>query len=378
MAAWTRSSLAGAVVADPFACPERYVGDVAKLVHRWAIDVILPGHEDALALHEFRDVLPAGVHIASPSLEHLELAVSKAAMTQAAENAGVPVPHSIYPENADEAVAAALEIGFPVVDKARRSNGGKGVVLVHSDTEVAEALAGPLRAVTVRAETVPFVQEFLPGVVVGGAFFAHDGTVTASIGERYVRTKDGRFGTSVYRERLDSPDIAAVANRLSAALSWSGIAHVDLIEDPARKNCASSNSTRAPGVRFTFRGSMDTPSVRPLSHLHWARAISASTSHKPSDHRSAASGSSAKASVRTSSCENPGSLRWSTRSEKRLGVSPRPLRTISIGWSLGCLSPRPRVTPAPSSLIGETSTLRHMGCSVSRNSLVLELQCSFG
>ena len=231
MAAWSRSSRAGAIVADPFALPEQYVADVAEIVERWAIDVILPGHEDALALQRGRSVVSEHVRIACPSLEHLELAVDKAAMTQVAAAAGITTPESAFPTSPAEAIEAATRIGYPVVAKARRSNGGKGVFLANDEQALRTALAGPLATLTRRPETHPFVQQFVDGTIVGSAFLARDGEVVATFGERYLRSKDDAFGTSVLRERMDDEGLARTALRLAQSTRWTGIGHVDLIEE---------------------------------------------------------------------------------------------------------------------------------------------------
>ena len=182
MASWSRFSGEGATVSDPFGEPERYAREVAALVNRWTIDVILPGHEDGLALRRHEDVLPASVVLACPALSDFERGVDKVEMTRLAAEVGVRTPRSAFPETVDEALTAAAEIGFPLVVKARRSNGGKGVRLAHGPDELQALFADGLSPFGDGAAGFPFIQAFHRGAIVGGCMLAHGGSVVAAFG----------------------------------------------------------------------------------------------------------------------------------------------------------------------------------------------------
>ena len=233
MASWSRFSSDGATVTDPFGEPFRYAREVADLVNRWAIDVILPGHEDGLALRRHEDVLPDGVILACPVLGDFERGVDKVEMTRLAAQLGVKTPRSAFPKTVDEAMAAAAEIGYPVVVKASRSNGGKGVRRVDGPEELRSLLDGGLQPFGDGVAGFPFIQAFHRGAIVGGCMLAQRGSLVATFGERYLRTKDEGFGTSVYREPMVSAAIDDALARVAGSLKWTGLAHADFIEDSA-------------------------------------------------------------------------------------------------------------------------------------------------
>jgi acetyl-CoA carboxylase biotin carboxylase subunit len=83
----------------------------------------------------------AGVTFIGPSPEAMETLGSKTAARHVAREIGVPtVPGTLDPiENSDAALAAAKQIGFPVVLKAVAGGGGKGMRLVESEAAVASA-----------------------------------------------------------------------------------------------------------------------------------------------------------------------------------------------------------------------------------------------
>jgi len=97
MTAWSRFSRDSAVTPDSFEAPAAYARAVGELVRRWNIDVVLPGHEDGIALRQFPAELPAGVPLACPELGELSRTVDKAEMTRVAMAAGVSTPRTAFP-----------------------------------------------------------------------------------------------------------------------------------------------------------------------------------------------------------------------------------------------------------------------------------------
>ena len=207
MCAWSRFTRAGAKVADPFTAPEAFSNDVAGLVKKWRIDVVLPGHEDGLVLRRWQHLLPSDVILACPDRATFETAVDKAEFARVALDAGLRVPRTRFPSSLDEAVAAARDVGFPVVVKVRRSNSGKGVRVAGSEASLREVLEGPFRRFSEKPERFPILQELVAGDVVGSCFLAQDGELLALFQERYLRCKNGTFGTSTYRVPMDSEGV---------------------------------------------------------------------------------------------------------------------------------------------------------------------------
>ncbi|MFC2173345.1 acetyl/propionyl/methylcrotonyl-CoA carboxylase subunit alpha, partial [Acidobacteriota bacterium] len=76
-----------------------------------------------------------------PSPETIRLMGNKAEARQAMKKAGIPIiPGSDGPVNdTDEALKICKEIGYPVLVKASAGGGGKGMRLIHSDTELSLA-----------------------------------------------------------------------------------------------------------------------------------------------------------------------------------------------------------------------------------------------
>jgi acetyl-CoA carboxylase biotin carboxylase subunit len=83
-----------------------------------------------------------GVTFVGPSSQSIEAVGDKLAARQLAKAAGVAMtPGSAKLASADEAVAFASEIGFPVVTKASAGGGGRGMVVARDAKSLAEGFA---------------------------------------------------------------------------------------------------------------------------------------------------------------------------------------------------------------------------------------------
>ncbi len=131
----------------------------------------------------------------------VDIASDKSLTNRLLDSAGLPVPRAEVVETADEAVAAARRLAYPVVVKPLDGNHGRGVALdLRSEEAVREAFDGALRET--RSGTV-VVESYITGndyrvLVIGGRMAAVAQRVPASV------TGDGRH---TVRELVD------IANR---------------------------------------------------------------------------------------------------------------------------------------------------------------------
>ena len=123
------------------------VEEIIKAAKKAGADAIYPGYgflsenpDLAEACHE------AGITFVGPSHEILQMTGNKATAVAAARNAGVPVLESSAPSsNADELMAAAEEMRFPVFVKAVAGGGGRGMRRVNEIGGLREALDAAMR-----------------------------------------------------------------------------------------------------------------------------------------------------------------------------------------------------------------------------------------
>lgn len=211
--------------------PRAYAAAIGRLAALEQADVIVPIHEDAVALRQFESLLPPDAVLACPTLQQLERTLDKSSFLAVAESAGVPIPVTCRPTSLDEVRRQAA--GFPgrIVVKSRTGNSGRGVAVV-ADANAAVAAVSGFVATSAAAEEWPLLQHYVAGQVHGSCFLADRGRVVACFTERYLRCKEGGFGTSVFRESIESPELVGHTVRLVEALDWTGLGHFDFIVPP--------------------------------------------------------------------------------------------------------------------------------------------------
>jgi geranyl-CoA carboxylase alpha subunit len=108
-----------------------------------ACDAVHPGYGFLSENAEFaRACVAHGLTFIGPSPEAIELMGNKRAAKEAMQAAGVPCIAGYNKANAsdDELVAAATQIGFPLMVKATAGGGGRGMRLVREQGELKDAL----------------------------------------------------------------------------------------------------------------------------------------------------------------------------------------------------------------------------------------------
>lgn len=103
-------------------------------------DAIHPGYGFLSENADFVDACEAaGITFIGPPASAMRSMGSKTAARAKMAEAGVPIVPGAMCTTTDEAVAAAKKIGFPVMLKASAGGGGKGMRLVHAESEMASA-----------------------------------------------------------------------------------------------------------------------------------------------------------------------------------------------------------------------------------------------
>lgn len=106
------------------------------------------------------------------SVEAAEISVNKLLQRRHIDAAGLIVPQFMPFQNADEALAGAKNIGFPVVIKPSDASGSRGIRLVQNEYEVIRAAADALAASRTK---VGLVEEYIDGTEVSVEGFVVDG-----------------------------------------------------------------------------------------------------------------------------------------------------------------------------------------------------------
>lgn len=125
-------------VADDFEVIDMLNGnELQRIVDRHQPDLIVPEIE-AIRTEKLRDFEKAGIQVV-PTAEAAHLTMNRDAIREvAAKELGLRTARYAYAETEAELLAAAQEIGFPVVIKPVMSSSGKGQSIAHSPRQISE------------------------------------------------------------------------------------------------------------------------------------------------------------------------------------------------------------------------------------------------
>ena len=215
---------------DPLGRPAAFVDAVAELVAERAIGVVIPVSEAALRL-----MLPARERLGNalvpfPSAEVFDAASDKQHLLALARELEIAVPEQIVIADPVSAPLGLEGMSFPVVLKPATSvvatEDGQRKVGVRHVRHPSE-LTAALRELKPAAYPI-LAQRRILGPGSGIFLLRWDGRILARFAHRRIREKPPSGGVSVYRESIEPPaDHVAQAERLLAALDWSGVAMVE-------------------------------------------------------------------------------------------------------------------------------------------------------
>jgi predicted ATP-grasp superfamily ATP-dependent carboligase len=193
------------------------------------IDVLLPlFFESNTALVPRQDRLAGMAAFLLPSPESFAIANDKLLTVRHCDGVGIPCPTTVAPEGDADLRAAAAEISYPAVVKART---GAGVDVNLRYANGPDELLRCCEELVAAGKRV-LIQEYVPGYV-------RDACAVASNGETYqVLTQVRKLMYPVYggvgavNVTTRDPELAELARTLLASLRWSGPAMIEFKRDP--------------------------------------------------------------------------------------------------------------------------------------------------
>lgn len=254
LASVSRYSTEFSAYRSPNRSPEDFVRDVAAMVVRHRIDVLLPMTEiTTLLLTQHRALLPGHVKLPFPDAETVAAVADKSQVLHQAQLIGVPIPRTLVVNSASDARDKAAEIGYPAVFKPARSrnwNGQQWLSISTGYATRAEELFERLDSLDPALFPV-LIQERIVGPGVG-VFVCCDGPeVLATFAHRRLREKPPSGGVSVLCESaVVDPTAKAHAIALLRAMGWRGVAMVEF------KQNTSDGTLRLMEINGRFWGSL--------------------------------------------------------------------------------------------------------------------------
>ena len=218
-------------IPDPRMDRRVFAQAVAEVGCDGGFDTIVPGSDAALiAISSHRDLFPAEIELGLPPREVVDACVSKLSLMEIAGDVGLAVPETVVCANRDEAIAAAAQMGFPILLKPRRT-----VLSENGDVRQRSSfLAADKAALAERLSEFGFpclLQRQAHGALysIGGVIAA--GELLGFAASRYRRTWPPDAGSVSSSETVSVPaHLQDRVGKFVAATEWEGIFELELIE----------------------------------------------------------------------------------------------------------------------------------------------------
>jgi D-aspartate ligase len=165
-----------------------------------------------------------------------QVAIDKRLTHSLAEQIGIPIPRTLYPESVDE--LEHLDIKFPAIIKpAIRDNFYEKVrkKAVRADDR-AQIVREYLKAEKIIDRSEIMVQELIPGAADNLYSFGslyRDGQVLGKVVARRTRQHPKEFGrVTTHAETVHIPELEDMATRFLNAMGYQGISEIEFMWDP--------------------------------------------------------------------------------------------------------------------------------------------------
>lgn len=221
---------------DPVTDEDGFVAGLARLGETLTGPVpLFATHDEHVNVIARRQAdLGAAYRPCSPAWATLERLQSKRHQLEAAIACGVPTPETRHPRSAADALAAADELGYPVMVKPSDPIGFKRL---HNRQGFRCETAPELEAAFAQTEQFePMVQEYVPGgddhLYSLGSYVAADGEALGVFTGRKLRQTRLHMGVCRVAEAVWVPEIAEHGLRLLRQLEFNGISQVEFKLDP--------------------------------------------------------------------------------------------------------------------------------------------------
>lgn len=208
--------------------PEAFNKAILSRLHLHEYDVLIPTRDSTtLELARRQEELASLTNTYIAPTATIERFLDKAETLKLAEEVGIPIPRTWYPERTDPAMIKT-EVEYPVLIRPRRTSGSRGIIRVDSP----DTFNGSYQRVE-KAYGKPIIQELIDktGYTTACVLLNEEGDEVATFSYERKKEYPLRGGPTVVGVSTDDERAKVAATRLLQAGDWYGPAEVEFIID---------------------------------------------------------------------------------------------------------------------------------------------------
>ncbi len=226
---WSKYAKKHYIFPFPEEKPKEYLEALLNLLKSVPFSCIMPMDEAAtLIILQHKDQIESYTQLPLPDVNKFNLANDKWEVLQLAKRLGIPIPKSYLPINEEEIKQTISQLGFPLIIKARKGSGSRGVKRINNQAEFEK-----FYPFIKHKHGTPIIQECLPweGQGVGVGMLVQNGKTLLHFSYKRLREFPVKGGPSTLRESTHQQDIIHFSSELLKEISWTGVAMVEFKMD---------------------------------------------------------------------------------------------------------------------------------------------------
>jgi len=232
--------------------PREFKEFMFNYLKKGRFDVSFPiMNETVLFFSKYKKELSKFTQVPLVNYEKMCLAMDKSNTMKIAKKIKIPHPKTYYPNNIEDIKHIEKELTFPVIVKAKKSFGSRGIKICKTKKEAKEAYK------TISAiYGNPIIQEYIPqgGEAIGvSCLFDYQNKAKAVFTHKRLRQYPIDGGPSTLRESIRHEKAEEMALKLLNKLKWFGVAMVEFKIDPR------DNKPKLMEINPRFWGSISLP-----------------------------------------------------------------------------------------------------------------------
>lgn len=257
--------------------PREFIDCFISTVKSKGVDLIIPVTDLAIQpLAHARACFSAITRLAVPQDSLLEFVTDKAKTVELASRLGIPVPETVLVHTAEEALAAAEQLGWPIVLKPQSSKQMRQDKGIDSFKVTYAGNRDGLNAAmkTFEGRCAVLLQSFCGGTGLGVELLMNDGEPLAAFQHKRLREIPVTGGASAYRESVPlDAKLYDYSVRLLREHRWTGLAMVEFKANASGAKLMEINGRVWGSLPLAVASGVDFPGMLADLYLHGVESI---------------------------------------------------------------------------------------------------------
>jgi len=216
------------VYADPLRFPDRFKQEITTLVKKYSIEVVMPvGVATTILVSQHKETLEQYTVVPVADYENIRKAHDKMLINQLAEKNGIAVPKTRVPQSQKELKRDLIELGLPVMIKARKGAGFFNLARTEREARKIWLKYNEKSKEQKKNDIIdlsfPVIQEYLPGEIIDVLFIFNKGKIRGLLTQKRLLTLPPEGGVGALNVTVIEPKIAFNVKRLMTKLNWHGV-----------------------------------------------------------------------------------------------------------------------------------------------------------